>query len=409
MESAEMTTPPTPTAAPANEKIIHGVNCDCRHKLACEDAEEAQPVDRGALIDGMAAFIRAFYGDDAEITVGWDLLAEYDALRASPAPVAVERTLIADEAWIRGLITHALCVGSFHAAEELIRDYIATHPALAIAAEADTPSDEPTYHPGLDTSPMRWRNGQWVDVSKIRQRAESGNGVMETELRAAWAVYMAESQESFDIDLMRECLEAAAQARAGESADRTCWHCGAGAMPEHFKYCYMCGSDIDRAANPSAPTQTGAAGEAALGAMKERAQRAHALCNQLRIKNPNIPELSDDGELHDAIHDILRVDTPSAIIGGAVVRVTKTKLNDEVTCYSYSPQHWTSALPYGETNLYAAPAPPVSAEVTGQMLMAAMNAHFASCDAEMCACYTRPHHMRPALEAALAARQQPTV
>jgi hypothetical protein len=114
MESAEMTTPPTPTAAPA------------------------QPVDRGALIDGMAAFIRAFYGDDAEITVGWDLLAEYDALRASPAPVAVERTLIADEAWIRGLITHALCVGSFHAAEELIRDYIATHP-VAIAAEADTP------------------------------------------------------------------------------------------------------------------------------------------------------------------------------------------------------------------------------------------------------------------------------
>lgn len=46
--------------------------------------------------------------------------------------------------------------------------------------------------------------------------------------------------------------------------------------------------------------------------LKSRACRAHDLCNQLRLKYPEIAELGDDGELHDAIHDILRVDTPSA-------------------------------------------------------------------------------------------------
>jgi hypothetical protein len=46
--------------------------------------------------------------------------------------------------------------------------------------------------------------------------------------------------------------------------------------------------------------------------MKTRAMRAHALCNQLRIAHPNIAELGDHGSLHEAIHDVLRVDTPSA-------------------------------------------------------------------------------------------------
>lgn len=46
--------------------------------------------------------------------------------------------------------------------------------------------------------------------------------------------------------------------------------------------------------------------------LKSRACRAHELCNQLRLKYPEIAELGDDGELHDAIHDILRVDTPTA-------------------------------------------------------------------------------------------------
>lgn len=51
--------------------------------------------------------------------------------------------------------------------------------------------------------------------------------------------------------------------------------------------------------------------------MKQRACRAHALCNALRIAHPEIAELGDDGVLHDAIHDILRVETPLARDGGA--------------------------------------------------------------------------------------------
>lgn len=51
---------------------------------------------------------------------------------------------------------------------------------------------------------------------------------------------------------------------------------------------------------------------AQLWEMKQRACRAHALCNELRLAHPEIPELGDDGVLHEAIHDILRVDTPTA-------------------------------------------------------------------------------------------------
>lgn len=49
-----------------------------------------------------------------------------------------------------------------------------------------------------------------------------------------------------------------------------------------------------------------------LGDMKRRAQRAHQVCNDLRLAYPEISELGDEGVLHNAIHDILRVDTPEA-------------------------------------------------------------------------------------------------
>lgn len=58
---------------------------------------------------------------------------------------------------------------------------------------------------------------------------------------------------------------------------------------------------------PNLPAQA-----AQLWEMKQRACRAHALCNELRLAHPEIPELGDDGVLHEAIHDILRVDTPTA-------------------------------------------------------------------------------------------------
>jgi hypothetical protein len=46
--------------------------------------------------------------------------------------------------------------------------------------------------------------------------------------------------------------------------------------------------------------------------LKQAAQRAHDICNQLRILHPDIESLGDDGELHCAIHSILSIDTPNA-------------------------------------------------------------------------------------------------
>jgi len=43
-------------------------------------------------------------------------------------------------------------------------------------------------------------------------------------------------------------------------------------------------------------------------ALRQRAIRAHQICNLARISYPEIGELADDGCLHEAIHDILRVD-----------------------------------------------------------------------------------------------------
>ena len=67
----------------------------------------------------------------------------------------------------------------------------------------------------------------------------------------------------------------------------------------------------------SAPQPTEAARpndrDAQLGEMKRRACEAHRLCYELMLRHPDIAELSDDGELHDAIHDILRVETPTAV------------------------------------------------------------------------------------------------
>jgi len=67
------------------------------------------------------------------------------------------------------------------------------------------------------------------------------------------------------------------------------------------------------AAQPAAvPAECVAAQQNALWEMKQRAQRAHQVCNDLRLAYPEITELGDDGVLHDAIHDILRVNTPGA-------------------------------------------------------------------------------------------------
>lgn len=47
---------------------------------------------------------------------------------------------------------------------------------------------------------------------------------------------------------------------------------------------------------------------AEIATLRQRAIRAHQICNLMRVAYPQIGELHDDGCLHEAIHDILRVD-----------------------------------------------------------------------------------------------------
>jgi hypothetical protein len=45
--------------------------------------------------------------------------------------------------------------------------------------------------------------------------------------------------------------------------------------------------------------------------VRKLAVRAHQICNLMRIAYPHIGELDDNGALHEAIHDLMRVDWPT--------------------------------------------------------------------------------------------------
>lgn len=48
--------------------------------------------------------------------------------------------------------------------------------------------------------------------------------------------------------------------------------------------------------------------EVEVHSLRQRAVRAHQICNLARVTYPEIGELADDGCLHEAIHDIMRVE-----------------------------------------------------------------------------------------------------
>ena len=52
--------------------------------------------------------------------------------------------------------------------------------------------------------------------------------------------------------------------------------------------------------------------ESAFHAQRPAAMRAHTICYETMLAHPEVAELGDDGRLHDAIHDILRVDGPAS-------------------------------------------------------------------------------------------------
>jgi hypothetical protein len=51
---------------------------------------------------------------------------------------------------------------------------------------------------------------------------------------------------------------------------------------------------------------------AAFHAQRAAAMRAHTICYETMQAHPEVAELGDDGRLHDAIHDILRIDGPAS-------------------------------------------------------------------------------------------------
>lgn len=55
----------------------------------------------------------------------------------------------------------------------------------------------------------------------------------------------------------------------------------------------------------------------AMSRMKDRAMEAHRLCNEARLRHPDIDTLGDDGELHKAIHAIVGVATPDYVEAAA--------------------------------------------------------------------------------------------
>lgn len=49
--------------------------------------------------------------------------------------------------------------------------------------------------------------------------------------------------------------------------------------------------------------------------VRSLAIRAHQICNLVRIAHPEVAEVADDGCLHEAIHDLMRVDWPDGSAG----------------------------------------------------------------------------------------------
>jgi hypothetical protein len=70
----------------------------------------------------------------------------------------------------------------------------------------------------------------------------------------------------------------------------------------------------DKLTRALAGEKAGPAGEweSAFHAQRAAAMRAHTICYETMLARPDVAELGDDGRLHDAIHDILRVDGPAS-------------------------------------------------------------------------------------------------
>lgn len=82
----------------------------------------------------------------------------------------------------------------------------------------------------------------------------------------------------------------------------------------------------------------------AMSRMKDAAIEAHRLCYEAMLANPEVVTLSDDGELHKAIHAIIGVDTPSYVAPADVQALARLIADDGFACSFQSMSQYRGAL-----------------------------------------------------------------
>lgn len=99
---------------------------------------------------------------------------------------------------------------------------------------------------------------------------------------------------------------------------------------------------VDRSATQEAATITPE--REAMSRMKDAAIEAHRLCYEAMLANPEVVTLSDDGELHKAIHAIVGVETPSYMAPADVQALARLIANDGFACSFQSMSQYRGAL-----------------------------------------------------------------
>jgi hypothetical protein len=203
-----MTTPPTPAAAPA-QPLIDRLAESLQHMKGCDDCA----IDTWSACEGGREALAA--------------LDDYEALRASPAPVAVESLALIERIGLRFESGNSVPVDRAHitrAEYEALR-----HVKMENGTVTEISADEYARLAAEDT-PTYIAKIARGDIAEPPQRAESGNGVTEQLARDLLCALTKAAARGVPLaQVVNAAFEAAAQARAGESADShpegTCERC----------------------------------------------------------------------------------------------------------------------------------------------------------------------------------------
>ncbi|MBH1476945.1 hypothetical protein I5U59_09510 [Stenotrophomonas maltophilia] len=106
--------------------------------------------------------------------------------------------------------------------------------------------------------------------------------------------------------------------------------------------------------------------EVEVHSLRQRAARAHQICNLARVTYPEIGELADDGCLHEAIHDIMRVEHAARHPVGEKAECVKLEWRDGFG--SWHLVHFdTEYIIHGDYRVTRAARQPVGQEPIGRV------------------------------------------